>query len=336
MNFSSFLWYLWARQVKTTEQFLSLLVPAEMEWRRASGISSEAWIDSDQLPLVLSICQKVWSQSLVGLTLPVPEISDLRSWWKQAPHWRRVGYDFISPTSRDFPKSLKNLLDPPRGLFLWGQRQDLQRLDDSPRLAVVGSRRPLPESCSWMERHLLSVMTEIPDLVLLSGGARGIDQVAHRLCLRQARATVVFLPSGFDCIYPPELSRWSSSVLAHRGVFVSEYEPGFPLHKSHFSERNRLISGWGHATLIIEARRRSGTLLTARSSAEQGRAVFVVPGHPQVESFGGSLDLLREGATMVCDAQELSGYFIDEVRNSFRQETLPPTDRSTSWSSINT
>ena len=231
------------------------------------------------------------------------------------------GYRFLPPNHLLFPKALNLIPDPPRGLFVWGQQQALHR----PMLAVVGSREPSQISLEWMEQTLRGFLLKMPEAVLVSGGARGIDQAAHRIAIRSGQPTVVFLPSGFDRLYPSQLRSWTDSILANGGVFVTEYAPEMEMRKSYFSERNRLISGISAATLIVEAKERSGTWLTARAAAEQGRPLFVVPAHPLENSFRGNLLLLSEGATPVMDAQELVSFFKAEVRFPYSSLKLSST-----------
>lgn len=238
--------------------------------------------------------------------------------WRRFQDYQKRGFEFVAPGRMDFPERLLLIPDPPRGLFLWGARAAL----DSQALAVVGSRDPSNWTLEWMESELPRFLRENPKAILVSGGARGVDQAAHRLSLRHGRPTVVFLPSGFDEIYPKSLLEWTSSVFASGGVFVTEYAPEMPMRKNYFRERNRLISGLSQATLILEARQKSGTGLTAKAAAEQGRALFVVPSHPRDSSYSGSLQLLSEGAVLLRDAQELTAFFRAELSFSYRDIKL--------------
>lgn len=252
------------------------------------------------------------SLSLIGF--PPLELSEVREAWEDVRRWQDRGYHLLMPGDAAWPKeAFRGMSDPPRGLFVWGDAQVLR----TPLLAVVGSRDPSRPTLEWLESELSEFLRQNPDVNLVSGGARGVDQCAHRASLRKGRPTVAFVPSGFQKLYPPELDRWSEDVRAKGGCYVSEYSPLMPMRKSNFGERNRLISAISKAVLIVEARRRSGTLLTAKAAADQARAVFVVPGTPYDSQFAGSLDLIAEGATMVRDAQELSVFFRVEIRNSY-------------------
>ncbi|WP_413290877.1 DNA-processing protein DprA [Bdellovibrio sp. HCB337] len=189
--------------------------------------------------------------------------------------------------------------------WLWGRS-----------LSVVGSRDITALSQRWMEEHLSEFLRQ-EKAILVSGGARGVDQVAHQLALRNSNPTVVVLPSGLGAIYPQNLEAWQSKVIDGGGCMMSEYPFAEKMKKHFFHDRNRLIAGLGIVTLLIEARRRSGSLLTAHKSLQLGKSVLVVPGHPSDSSHLGNLDLLSEGATPIRDAEDLGSYFRSEL------QTLP-------------
>lgn len=244
-------------------------------------------------------------------TQEFPDLPALRGLYIRSRRWAEKGYDLLLPDHPDFPQRLRDLEDPPRGLFAWGAREALRKIS----LAVVGTREPSELTQAWLEKELRDFLRRQPDVQLVSGGARGVDQQAHRASLLAGRSTLVFLPSGFDEIYPADLGEWVPAIFKAGGIFLSEYSPDMGMRKAYFSERNRLISGFSAAVLAVEARRRSGTLLTTRAAAEQGRPVFVLPGHPYDVQAAGGLDLLAEGATLVRDAQELSVFFDAEIQN---------------------
>lgn len=189
--------------------------------------------------------------------------------------------------------------------WLWGRS-----------LSVVGSRDITPLSQRWMEEHLAEFLRQ-EKAILVSGGARGVDQVAHQLALRNANPTVVVLPSGLGAIYPQNLQSWETKIIDGGGCLLSEYPFDERMQKHFFHDRNRLIAGLGIVTLLVEARRRSGSLLTAHKTLQLGKTVLVVPGHPSDSSHLGNLDLLSEGATPVRDAEDLGMYFRSEL------QTLP-------------
>jgi DNA processing protein len=138
--------------------------------------------------------------------------------------------------------------------------------------------------------------------VIASGLARGIDRAAHEAALEHG--TIAVLAGGLDNIYPPEHAELQRQI-GERGCLISENAPGFAPRAQDFPRRNRIISGIALGVLIVEAARRSGTLITARTAAEQGREVFAVPGHPLDPRAEGTNRLLKTGATMATEPEDV-------------------------------
>ncbi|WP_413557610.1 DNA-processing protein DprA [Bdellovibrio sp. HCB209] len=218
------------------------------------------------------------------------------------------GVHFVSYGEPLFPPQCYLMAEPPLTLSYRGS--PCWMIERS--IAVVGSREPSAESLRWMEQELAAFFeTQMP--LVISGGARGVDQKAHSLALRKNCQTVVVLPSGLGEIYPASLQDWIMPIIEGGGCLLSEYDYRQTMHKRLFHHRNRLIAALGATTLLVEARRRSGTLITANQAAELSRPVWVVPGHPLDPHFLGGLDLLLDGAQMVRDAQDLSTLFHSEL-----------------------
>lgn len=216
-----------------------------------------------------------------------------------------LGVLFTYPTHVYFPVAFRNLIRPPLLLSFKGSPVWLSH----DFLSVVGSRNPSSSSVQWMEVHLSEIL-RTHNIGLASGGAHGIDQKAHLLCLFSKKPTIVFSPSGVSELYPKTLCFFAEQILEQGGAVISEYSPNEKMQKGFFVQRNRLIAGISKAVLLVEAGRRSGTLITANYAIEQNKPLWVVPSHPfDTKSLGG-LDLLQEGATMVRDAEDLN-LFID-------------------------
>lgn len=228
---------------------------------------------------------------------------------------RLQGWQFVCYGEELYPHSCYWMQDPPLALSYWGAPCWLAQRS----LAVVGSREPSSESLLWMEKEF-GAFCETDNPCVVSGGARGVDQKSHALALRKRCLTIVVLPSGLGALYPDSLKEWVKPILDGGGCLLSEYRHDLKMHKYLFHHRNRLIAALGCATLLVEARRRSGTFMTASQSVQMGRAVAVVPGHPLDPHFGGSLDLLSEGAFPVRDLQDLRMFFASELRGA---ETTP-------------
>ncbi len=222
----------------------------------------------------------------------------------------------------DYPQALRHICDPPALLYLRGQWPQGQTL------ALVGSRRSSPAGQRWTETlaHTLSEH----NLTIVSGLARGIDSAAHRGALKGPGSTIAVLGCGIDRIYPIE-NRHLFEQIAQNGIIVSEYPPGTAPKPGNFPGRNRIISGLSEGVVIIEAALKSGSLITADFALEQGREVFAVPGSPYDSQVAGCLKLLRDGATLICQPQDILDHFGVKRHNRAIKEneaTLPPLSNS--------
>ncbi len=254
-----------------------------------------------------SACQVIEKTSSLLLEL-VPN-GKLRSYLLKHPDWyhqasmqikqlKEQNIHILHVEHPDYPKNFYKLPDPP--LFLTYQGQPVWKNNQC--LSVVGSREPTTRALQWMETHLKSVFAEACSV---SGGARGIDQKAHNISLRLKRPTVVFLPSGLKTIYPQTLSQWSNEIIEQGGAIVSEYLPEVAMQKHHFHRRNRLIAAIGDVLLVVEARIKSGTLLTANLASAIDQSLAVVPTFPDDVRSQGNLKLLLEGVQPVASSQDL-------------------------------
>jgi DNA processing protein len=195
--------------------------------------------------------------------------------------------------SREYPRRLAEIPDAPLALWTLGPHVELLAV---PQIAIVGSRNPTGGGRATAEAlaHFLSSC----GLAVVSGLAVGIDAAAHRGALRAPGGTIAVLGSGLDQIYPLENASLATEI-ATTGLLVSEYAPGTPPRRGHFPQRNRIIAGLTLGTLVVEATRRSGSLITARLARDYGREVFAVPGSIQNPLSRGCHALLRDGAAFV-------------------------------------
>ncbi len=189
-----------------------------------------------------------------------------------------------------YPARLRNIFDPPPVLYGKGS---LPLFDEEMAVAVVGTRDATPYGLHAAED--LSYQLADAGALVVSGLARGIDGAAHRGALRAGGFTAAVLGCGVDVVYPPENRRLYEDIAA-AGVIISEYPPGTPAERWHFPQRNRIISGLSLATLVVEAPRHSGALITASTALEQGRDVFAVPGPIHAPNSVGCHELIRGGA----------------------------------------
>ena len=198
----------------------------------------------------------------------------------------------------DYPPALLETPDPPALLYLRGRRALLER----PGLAVVGSRNATPQGTSNAEQFARAFSSA--GLTIISGLALGIDAAAHRGGLDAAGSTIAVLGTGADLLYP-QRNHALGERIAHEGLIVSEFALGTPPHGGNFPRRNRVISGLARGCLVVEAALASGSLITARLAAEQGRDVFAIPGSIHSPHSKGCHALIKQGAKLVESAQDL-------------------------------
>jgi len=197
-----------------------------------------------------------------------------------------------------YPSLLREIVDPPLALF---HRGDLSLLN-KPLVAMVGSRRASPygmNAAAHLARQLVSAGVGI-----VSGLARGIDAASHQAALEAHGVTIAVLGTGIDVVYPRSHGRLTSEI-ASRGLLLTEFPAGTPPLAANFPVRNRVISGLTLGTVIVEATGRSGSLITARMAAEQGREVFAVPGSIFAAGSEGPHRLAQYGAKLVHDANDI-------------------------------
>jgi DNA processing protein len=193
----------------------------------------------------------------------------------------------------DYPPLLAQIPDPPLVLYVDGAVEALSL----PQLAIVGSRNPTPpgrETALQFAQHLAQA-----GFTITSGLALGIDAAAHRGALAAGGRTVAVVGRGLDAVYPPENAGLAREVIAGGGACVTDLPIGTPPLKQNFPRRNRILSGLAVGTLVVEAALQSGSLITARLAAEQGREVFAMPGSIHNPLVRGCHSLLRQGARLV-------------------------------------
>jgi DNA processing protein len=210
-----------------------------------------------------------------------------------------AGYRWVARSDPAFPARLRSIHDPPPGLFVRGAAP--LTLLDGPSVAVVGARACSPYGTS-VATSLARDLAEAGVLVV-SGLARGVDGAAHRGAL-QARSTAAVLGCGIDRDYPRAHASLAAEI-AREGLIVSEYAPGVEPAPWRFPARNRIVAGLTLATVVIEARERSGALITADLALDEGREVLAVPGEITSQLSRGTNHLLRLGAVPVTCAADV-------------------------------
>jgi DNA processing protein len=197
-----------------------------------------------------------------------------------------------------YPERLRGINQSPYVLYLKGDLKE----EDIWSVAVVGTRR-----YSAYGRQVTELLTRTlaeHGITIISGLARGIDGIAHRLALESGGRTLAVLGSGLDQVYPPEHQGLAERI-SQRGGVISEYPPGTPPDGSNFPPRNRIISGLSKAVLVIEAGQKSGALITANYAADQGKEVFAVPGKINAPLSKGTNRLIKMGAHPLLEVQDV-------------------------------
>ncbi|MEM7194594.1 MAG: DNA-processing protein DprA [Pseudomonadota bacterium] len=219
---------------------------------------------------------------------------------------QKLGARFLPYTDPGFPSRLNAISAAPLGLFVRGDVSVLS----APQLAIVGSRQPTPAGAKTAEQFAEALANS--GLTITSGMALGIDTAAHRGALSGSGHTVAVVATGIDRVYPRQNVSLHEQILLS-GAVVSEFPPGSQPLRSHFPQRNRLISGLAMGTLVVEAGLRSGSLITARNAGEQGREVFAIPGSIHVPTSRGCHFLIRNGAKLVESTTDI----LDEIGHQF-------------------
>ena len=225
----------------------------------------------------------------------------------------RYGAEALFTIEPGYPPALAAIDVPPPMLYVRGRKEHLGK----PSVAIVGSRAA--SAAGLKLARMFATGLGDAGFTICSGLARGIDAIAHEASL--ASGTVAVLAGGIDFVYPAEHADLQERI-AQEGTLVTEMPPGFVPRANDFPRRNRIISGLSLGVVIVEAARKSGTLVTARYAAEQGREVFAVPGHPLDSRAEGTNQLIKTGATLVTapgDVVEALAPIAGISRPSFRE-----------------
>ena len=212
---------------------------------------------------------------------------------------RELGAAVITQGSPSYPKSLREIHAPPIVLYVWGELEER----DHHAIGIIGARRTTHYGTESAKK--LAYQLAYAGLTVISGLARGIDTAAHQGALAAKGRTIAVMGSGLARLYPPENAALAEKIRAGNGAIVSEFPMEIEPDRQTFPMRNRIISGWSHGILVVEAGLNSGALITAAQALEQGRSVYAVPGHINAPSAMGSNRLIQQGAKLVMDASDI-------------------------------
>jgi DNA processing protein len=209
----------------------------------------------------------------------------------------RLGVRFVAMGEPEYPKILQAIDTAPPLIAVRGSLDVLSR----PAVAIVGSRNASAAGLTFTER--LARDLGRAGYLIVSGLARGVDTRAHRATLQTG--TVAVLAGGHESIYPAENEALAASIIEGGGAVLTEMPIGWEPRGRDFPRRNRIVSGLSYGVVVVEAARRSGSLITARFALDQGREVFAVPGSPLDPRAEGTNDLIRDGATLCAEASHV-------------------------------
>jgi DNA processing protein len=212
---------------------------------------------------------------------------------------REFGAEVITAQSPSYPRQLREIHAPPIVLYVWGELTER----DQHAIGVIGSRRTSHYGAECAKK--LSYQLAYAGLTVISGLARGIDTAAHQGAIAAKGRTIAVIGSGLTKLYPPENAALAEKIRSGNGAVVSEFSMTVEPDRQTFPMRNRIISGWSHGILVVEAGLNSGALITASQAIEQGRSVYAVPGHINAPTAHGSNRLIQQGAKLVMDAGDI-------------------------------
>lgn len=218
--------------------------------------------------------------------------------YERAVRMERLGVSMIHMWSEDYPYRLRHIYDAPAVLYYRGVLPD----KDKPVAAIVGSR-----NCTAYGRHMAYEIAKglsAAGWLVISGMAAGIDSSAHRACIELSNYTCAVLGCGADICYPrSNIDIYDAMV--KRGCIISEYTTGTPPHPGQFPVRNRIISGLADVVIVVEARKKSGSLITVEHALEQGKSIYAVPGRADDVLSEGCNWLIKMGAGLITDASDI-------------------------------
>ena len=223
---------------------------------------------------------------------------------KYEKYMQENNIELIHIYDKNYPEKLNKIYDKPIVLYIRGDKTILNKFS----LAVIGCR----EHTKYGEIVAKNIVDQIAKrkIITVSGLARGIDSIAHKETLKAQGKTIAVIGSGLDNIYPTENTNLANEIVKNGGVLVSEYIIGTKPQKMNFPARNRIISGLSNGVVVIEAKKKSGTMLTVDFALEQGKEVFAVPGNILSKNSEGTNELIKQGAKTVTKIEDILEEFI--------------------------
>ncbi|MBQ9246543.1 DNA-processing protein DprA [bacterium] len=279
-------WYAFARLTKTNSEFVNALYShfgsIELAWHaEVYDLWKVENITKNQINVFIEERKKISPEECID-------------------YIKERGIDFIHPEDSRYPTLLKNIYNPPTGLFMLG---DITQCNLERTLAVVGSRRA-SENAKITLKHILEGFANT-DICIVSGLAEGIDTVGHSVAVENNMKTIAVIGGGFDKIYPKSNIKLFNEIINGKGAVLTEYWPDTDALSWHFPIRNRIVSGLSKGVLVAEAALKSGAMITGKLALEQGRELMCMPGLISNPNTEGIYSLLKTGATLVTNTQDI-------------------------------
>lgn len=205
----------------------------------------------------------------------------------------------IYQAEKNYPEKLRRIYAPPAKLYLLGDETILNK----PSIAIIGCRQASDYGKKVAFRFAYELARQ--GIVVISGLARGIDTCSHLGSVKANGQTIAVLGSGFGHIYPKENKGLCREIIQKGGAILTEYAPESKPEKMHFPARNRLISGLSNGVLVVEAKEKSGTLITVDYALDQGKDVFIIPGNITSQNSNGTNSLIQQGAKLVTKVEDI-------------------------------
>lgn len=219
---------------------------------------------------------------------------------KHIKNIQKYGLKTITCNDQEYPKQLKHISDYPICLYCKG---NTELLNQTRKIAIIGCRDYSQYGKNIAKEFAYKLAKA--NIVIVSGGARGIDSFAHQGTITANKGTIAVLGNGLDYIYPPENKELEESIIRKNGLLISEYLIGTKPNKYTFPARNRIISGISDGVLVVEAKEKSGTLITVDFALDQGKNIYAIPGNINCENAKGTNELIKQGAKLVTTPEEI-------------------------------
>lgn len=214
-------------------------------------------------------------------------------------YMQKNNIDIVSIKDKEYPQILKEIYDPPISLYMKGSKEILNHYS----IAIIGCREASDYGKKVAKYFAYNLSNQ--NINIISGLAKGVDSYAHIGTLSTCGKTVAVVGNGLDTVYPTENKYLLERILENGGAIISEYPLGTKAEKMNFPARNRIISGMSRGVIVVEAKEKSGTLITVDFALEQGRDVYVVPGNINSVNSIGTNELIKQGAKMVTTYKEI-------------------------------